>query len=195
MDLFWETYFQASSPFPFSFASPLVASRWRRQSSCHLIVEGKGCLIFVHAVFLHRLLLISTWDDIFLIGLWTSSSSWNLWEFFLYGLVWVSMAPGELSCFLCVELPETRLSLHFGQWFWGSNSEHLLWDSHTPHVAFSWLTHSDTLWDSHSIPWQPLSLSHDIWRPWERRDGLGQVLSHSLHHLTPFLLWFRSKAL
>lgn len=111
MDLFWETYFQASSPFPFSFASPLVASRWRRQSSCHLIVEGKGCLIFVHAVFLHRLLLISTWDDIFLIGLWTSSSSWNLWEFFLYGLVWVSMAPGELSCFLCVELPETRLSL------------------------------------------------------------------------------------
>lgn len=60
-------------------------------------------------------LRISTWDVIFLTGLWTSSSS--LWEFSLYGLMGMSTVLRELSCSLCVEFPETVQSSS-SHWFW-----------------------------------------------------------------------------
>lgn len=51
-------------------------------------------------------------------------------------LTGVIMAPGKLSCSICVEIHEPQLSLHLANDFGVSTSDHLLWDSLAPHGGF-----------------------------------------------------------
>lgn len=113
--------------------------------------KGKGVLSLV---LLYRL---STWGVIFLTCLWMLFSNYNLWEFSLYGLVWVSAASGELSCSPCVEPPEIQFSFIWPVILGGWPPQSIWCGIHSLHIVppLAWHTQilTETPTPSHDNLW------------------------------------------
>lgn len=105
-------------------------------------------------------------------------------------LTGVIMAPGKLSCSLCVEIHETQLSLHLANDFGVSTSDHLLWDSLAPHGGFLL---ADTLRYSLTLLQHPMTTSESPSWPLEVMGTKGCPVSGSLMLSTPpcHHFWFR----